>query len=452
MKTLTRLLTLGLVLALGSGVLAPVARADVFVMNDGSEIDGHAIREAEGTLWVRLITDKVVKISAANVKERRAGKSAIERVKELEIALKKDAKNAGFMWELYELLAPHDDKALVKRRRKLMKKLLKADPDHAKARAAHGDVKFEGRWVAKRELERIKVEAAREKKKKAWKKRLGIDFDLYESEHYTFLDAAGEKDLIGRSEQMEKAYDALKEVLQLEKLWSGRCVVITLSDDSLYQEALREFQKTWNMKDWWVKAARANTGVWRQIPRPVILRHTGKSEDMMWSAIIHSTAHLAMWTLHRRNVPAWLEEGLGAWVEIEVTDEHLTSCVGDKNASKGHTTDKRPGGKKGKGKNVGESFSMWRELLVEQLSDGEFTSLRKFLGMDLGEFEGAHEGGALALVTFLIGKGSEKFSRCVKALKGMPKKKTDRVWKDVYEYEQIEEMEKEWRTWVLSSW
>ena len=65
-----------------------------------------------------------------------------------------------------------------------------------------------------------------------------------------------------------------------------------LVDDELYEnvdEAKAKGAPPWvqslypayawlvDLSEWWIKFARANTGVWRQIPDPVIMRHPGKS-------------------------------------------------------------------------------------------------------------------------------------------------------------------------------
>lgn len=429
----------------------PAARADVFVLKDGTEVDGQVIREADGFIYVKTITAKVLKLSHTEISERREGVSAIEKATELETALKKDGKDVPTLWQLFEVLAPFDDKDVVKRRTKVLEQILKLDPNHAAARKAHGDVEFEGEWVPEADLPRAKAEFARKKLKREWSSKLELDVDVYETEHFVFVDGYGAKDLVGHADVMEKAYAALADVLQREKLWNDRCAVITVKGEGAYNRILDEYQKTWQMKEWWTKAAKANTGVWRQSPNPVILRHTGKSEDYMWSAIVHSTAHLAMWTMYKRNVPAWLEEGLGAWVELEATDEHVTSCVGDTTVKKGDTTDKRPN-KKGKGGSVQDEFDMWREVFVEKLSGNDFDALRLFLRRDLGEFQTEHEGAAQALVTYLIGKGPEKFAELVSGLQGMDMAKSDPVWKRVLGFDTVEDLETDWKGWVLSQW
>ena len=76
--------------------------------------------------------------------------------------------------------------------------------------------------------------------------------------------------------------------------------------------------------------------------------------------------------------------------------------------------------------------------------------MRKFLRMQMGDYGAAEEGGAYGLVVWLTGRDSEKFKEFVKALRYAHK--DDDPWRKVYGYEFIEDMEKDWKVWVLSEW
>ena len=77
--------------------------------------------------------------------------------------------------------------------------------------------------------------------------------------------------------------------------------------------------------------------------------------------------------------------------------------------------------------------------------------MRMFLKMQIGDYGPAEEGGAYGLVTWLISKDEAKFAEIVNALKRSSRRDDD-AWSEVYGYELIEEMEKDWKSWVLSEW
>jgi hypothetical protein len=368
--------------------------------------------------------------------------------------VKADAKSAEAHWELCRFLRENggDDKALKKESDKLLKKVLKLDPDHAEARDANGDVLFEKKWVRKVDLPRLKAEAARNALRKEWSEKLKTKVDVYKTDHFLLIDGTKDKDLAQRAESLEEAYALILELTDRESLWGEPSPTITLKDHDTYLPVLDTMSKEWGMSAAWMKFARLETGggVWRDRPVPTQLRFPNRGVEGMWYSCVHMVGHLAVWKIWGGNKkpPTWLEEGLGQWVEMEVMGEHLASCVGGKSdKGQGATTDRR---KKKRKKGSKDEIDMRKEACIEAVQDGSFPSMRQFLRMPIGDYGAAEEGGAYGLVTWLIGKDG-KFAEIVRALY-IGGRRDDDPWQKVYEYELIEEMEKDWKAWVLTEW
>ncbi len=438
-----------------SAIAAP-ALADTFVLKSGSTLDGKVVKEDATFVWVKTLT-RVEKVPVSDIETRTAGESAVEVYEKLQRQVAKSPDDVPANWELYRFLRDHAAEGLDKEAPKVLAKVLKLAPEHEEARDANDEVKFEGQWVKKSELARLQAAAARRKVQQEWVERLKVPVEVYEADHWLLVDNTGEKDLAARATALDKAYQALREAIGVEEFWTGRAVVITLKEYEDYVRVLDDYASSWKMSPAWMTFAkdRSTGGVWRHRPDPTQLRWIGAGTEGMWSAIVHNAAHVALWKLTRppREPAAWLDEGLGAWVEIEVSGQQVNSCVSvppEKTA--GGTTDKRKGKRKGAGAEaLRDAANQFKEMAVAAVGDGEFPEMRLFLRMKLGEFGPIEEGGALGLVTWLHGRDPEKFIKLIELVRA-GNLKDDEIWKQVYGYELVEDMEKDFKTWVLTEW
>lgn len=429
--------------------------ADVFVLKDGTSVDGRALREDGGFVWVKTLTG-TEKLKLEDVAERTPGESPVDVYDRLTAAVKDDPKSAAAHWDLCRFLRENagDDKTLNKEADKLLQKVLKLAPDHEEARAANGDVRFKSQWVRAADLPRLQAEEARKELRQEWTRKLSTTVDVYATDHFLLVDGTNDKDLAQRAESLEEAYAQICEMTGREQLWSEPSPTITLRDHETYLPVLETMSKAWGMSEEWMKFARLETGggVWRDRPVPTQLRFPNRGVEGMWYSCVHMVGHLAIWKIWggNRKPPTWLEEGLGQWIEMKVMGEHLASCVGGKtDKGAGGTSDQ---GKKKKGKKGSkEEIDMRKEACIEAVQDGSFPAMRQFLRMQIGDYGPAEEGGAYGLVTWLASKGDEKFAEIVRELV-VGGRRDDDPWTRVFQYELIEEMEKDWKTWVLTEW
>lgn len=325
---------------LAAGVLlsaGPSASADVFTLNDGTTIDGKVLKEEAGVLTVKTVGD-VRRINVGDIKERKAGEAATDVYEKLKKAVETNPRDAEALWSLYGIAKSNETLLPKGEAGRWLQRLLKVAPDHELARDANGEVKFDGKWVLKTDIPRLEAEAAREKKRRDWEVRMGTHVEMADGDHWTVLDGSGSKDLGKRAQQADDCYRKMCEIFGVEKLWGGQAIAFTFKRYDTYLSFVEELHKSSPMPDWKLKAAKMQAlgGFWRHQPSPYVCRFVSeKGEEGMWHAVIHSTAHVAIWWhFGTKNPPEWLNEGLGSWMEIEIMGVQRNYCVGIGGTSK----------------------------------------------------------------------------------------------------------------------
>jgi hypothetical protein len=439
------------------------AKADTLVLADGRTLDAKVLKDDGTTVIVKTLA-KVEKLPAADVKSRTPGESAVEIYDRLLTASAAEPVTAKALWELYAFQAAHLAELppeVAKTNPKLLPRILKKEPEHAEAHDAAGDAQWDGKWVKKSDLPRLQAEKAKEQLRVDWQNRLKIPVQIAEADHFLLVDNTGDKDLVGRGKILDKAYDALTQAFGVEELWKERSVVVTIKDYDAFCVGLDTFVGECAIPPAIVTAAKdRNTGgVWRHRPYAVQVRWPSTGVEGMWSAILHNCSHVATWTLWGKNAPppAWIEEGMGAWVEIQVLGQQVASCLGESKKlpeQKGGTTDKKTK-KKDPKKNPGdlrEAASEYKERCKQAIEADEFPKLRQFLKYGVGDLGPPEEGGTLGLCTWLMLQDPEKFKVLIKMLRLQNKRTDDEYWREAYGFELIDDMDAKWRGWVVGEW
>ena len=456
------------------GCCAGSGRADVLELTDGSKLDGRVFKEEGGFVWVRTLQRPAgEKIAADRIKSREPGESAPEKYDKLKAAAAAEPVTAAALWNLYQFQAAHLAELppeTAKENQRLLPRILKKDPEHVGAREASGEVMFQGNWVKKSDLARLQAEAAKEKVRVEWQTRLGVPVAIYEADHFLLVDNTGDKDLGARGKTLDQAYETLARVMGVERLWKDRSVIVTIKDYEPFCKAVDGFAGEANIPAYIVTAAkdRQSGGLWRHTPYPFQIRWPSTGTESMWSAIVHSCAHVAVWTFwystggrawERDTPPAWMEEGLGAWIEIEVMGQQVNTCMGESkkptDPKSGGTSDKDPRKKKDPKKNAAslrEAVNEYKERCKAAIESDEFPPMRQFLTYKVGDLGPPEEGGVLGLVTWLIQQDGEKFKAVIAAVAKGGKKVIDEYWRDTYGFEVVEDMEKKWRGWAIGEW
>lgn len=146
-----------LVLALAISLLAPLAAADVVHLRDGRKIEGTVIEQTASKVVVRTKL-AVVEFPAADVARIEKGETPEQEFSRRLEEARGDAK------ALFDLYLWAKGKGLRSLATKALREVVKADPDHEAARRLLGYERWNGRWVTKREKERLASEAERRQK------------------------------------------------------------------------------------------------------------------------------------------------------------------------------------------------------------------------------------------------------------------------------------------------
>ncbi len=457
------------------GCCTGAAKADVFDLADGTSRNGKVVKEEGGFISIRTLKG-IEKIAADQVKARTPGESDVERYERLQAATTKENQSAASLvaalLDLYKFQKDHAadlPPETAKENQRLLQRILKKDPENVAARAENGDVQFNGVWVKKADLPRLQAEAEVEKRRVDWQIRLGVPIAMIESEHFTLLDNTGDKDLAGRDKLLEKTYDTIKAALGVDRLWKDKAVIVTIKALDPYCKALDGFAAEMNINPTIVAAGkdRATGGVCPHSPYPMQLRWPASGVESMWAAIVHNCAHLAVRTLwkgggrawEKEFPPAWIDEGMGAWTEVQVMGQQISFCMGESAKQTpdkpGGTSDKGPKKKKDPKKNpdaLRDAVSQYKEKCKDAITSDDFPPLRKFLKYKLGDLGPPEEGGVLALVTWLIQLDADKFRKAFALLSKGGMKVDDDYWREAYGFQIIEDMETKWRAWTVGEW
>jgi hypothetical protein len=453
-------LVLALALAAGPAAAPGTAVADTFELADGTVVDGRVTQEKDGFVWIRTLLD-VRKVAASDIRSRAEGVPDFERYAALRAKIDKDPRDVASMWDLYQLLLKYAEqsKPHAAEARLLPPRIVKVAPDHEGARDANGEVKFEGVWVRKEDLARLQAEAERRRKTVEWQTKLGVQVELYDCDHWLLVDNTKSKELSKHAKALDEIYRLCGETLGADRFWDGQAPVVTLAKFSDYTRILDESWKGWGISQWRYEAARnpQNCGIWLHRPTQYQMRAVPEAksdaEDGMWAAVVHNAVHVAIWSQRRASEPpAWFEEGLASLLEIETRGYQKAFCVGVQADSRQKTSDQPKKGKGGNKALAGEQ-QVFKEHAKRAMEDGEFPEMRKFLTMKLGDFGPAEVGGAMGLVQWLRGKDPEKFKQLWAEIRaGVPAKDQDAPWRKVYGWNLIEDMQKDFKVWVLAEW
>jgi hypothetical protein len=142
-------------------LLAAGAAADEVRTTDGRLLEGKVLEETESSVRIRLRFGGEVTLSRAEVR-------SVERkdLPEEALAKRRAALAAGDVEGRWALHLEAKAQGLRKASEELLDEILKADPEHAPANEARGNVRWEGRWVKPAERDRLAAERERAEKAK----------------------------------------------------------------------------------------------------------------------------------------------------------------------------------------------------------------------------------------------------------------------------------------------
>ncbi|MCK6478728.1 MAG: hypothetical protein L6R43_00870 [Planctomycetes bacterium] len=384
------LLALPVLLLLASGPLP----ADTFVLRNGQEIDGFRIGKAGKSDLLLGNASGTRKVSEAVVAEVRPSADPPADFKRYWAGLgRKDADAAA------ALGAWAKERGLPEEAKRAFARALELKPDHPVAREGTGFVLVDGQWVAAEEVERARAEAAlRQELVARHGKAVGAEAAAALSEHWRYVSFLGDAKEGDRVKDLEAAFAAAKEVLGSDP-WKDRALAVACSGTEQYHRWIdTEGKSLPGMKGGILEGVKAATGL-KWLEPAALVRSDVPDTYAMHGAFVHSAGHLLVhrWGTLNREIPFWIEEGFGGWMEQKVLQRTTSFCR--------HPSKEEGYGTLGRGsKQWDVDQPDWHGLVRKAAAANEFLPLDQLDSLPPGQFSGREVGQAFSFMDFLLTK------------------------------------------------
>jgi len=274
-------------------------------------------------------------------------------------------------------------------------------------RRAQGYVEVDGEWVHRDTLaNRAEIQEI--------EKRLGLRLKLEDSEHFSVRSELSPEHIEELVRDLEKGWKVFHQTFAIEgDLLKGRKIpVVEVIEPNRFQEFLGYFAERNGLSDQWLRVARAAQGIYHYDPLLIADSLSGRNPLDLVNSAVNKLGKI-LGNLHHANynyLPAWYEEGIGVWLEVEVRGNCYTYTLGG------------PGsGARGKYKrpdDVGKRFDRstgwiligeWEEMLRQEVHEGRDTLLERLLSLELAELSTMDVAKSWSIVRFLLRRDRDKF-------------------------------------------
>lgn len=415
------------------------ASADVFVLKNGTEIDGFPAGKNARKKELTIGTEKGPRtVSESAVKEvRPSADAAADYAKYFAGLGPKDADGAAALGVWAKGLG------LEEPSKEAFRRALAIKPEHQVAKEGMGFLKVDGKWLNPDEAAAWRKEDAfRQEIVKKYEDLMGKAPEVVVTPHWRMVDFLGDGKVKTRAEDLEKAFAEAVRVLGSDP-WKERGLCVACEGTEQYHQWIDKDAKTIRgFTAVFVDFAKKATGIKWTEP-PVLGRSDLPDRVSMQAAVIHSAGHILFnnWKGHNRAQPFWMEEGFGGWMEDRVLNSMSSYCF-----ALG-----KPGGYGSTARDTKDwevEQPDWKALCKAAASRNEFLPLEKLDVLPAGEYSRREVGQAFSLVAFLIlEKGMDRFQSFVLAVKGGAESR--HALREVYRQD-WNAMEPEWRRFLQS--
>ncbi len=471
-------------------LFAAIALADTIHLKGGQKLEGKILAEKPDYVEIRTRFGNI-KVERERIDKVEYGETPEEEYKR---KLKKVDKNDAEA--LYELAQWCKENKLKKEHIQLLKKVLKANPQHDETNREMGKVKYDGRWFNPSELNEFKkTEAERmEAQGMVWyegmwmpepqaKKRMG--YQLFEGEYVPQIEyyhRIGERDIkttFGfpmlitdsqhftiRSEHPEATHLELLDFCELEfehfhmtfkpdpieaRMLSYYPIPIYILKDvetcDLFLDSgyIRRYNPP-KVRDRYAHST--NFSIF--FPRPLVVlsegRHLVGAQNTMSSQIGFMAHHVGHILIRRFKcggpVPGWIETGVAHYYE-GLTNFHQTVSVCE---FKGYEDVEKWTDKWG-------HFLQWRKNIINPANHGELPEVRDLFDLQIETMNTRQMAKAWSVVTYLLKTHPDEFltyiRRALAPYRGDRRLSNQEAWKLGFKEITPEAIEREWRAWIV---
>lgn len=394
-----------LLLSLAAGPAA----GDTFVLKNGAEVDGYpAGKTSRGEVVIGMASG-TRKVAAASIAEvRPSADPAADFERYLGGLGKKDADGAAALGTWAK------ERGIPAAAETAFQRALALRPDHPEARSGLGFERVDGEWYRGEELERRRADAAlREETAESYGKSMGSRPGVVLSDHWRYVDFLAGVRLPERVKDLEDAYAAAVEVFGSDP-WRGRALAVACRGQEQY---LRWVEKEGGilrgLRGGLLEGVKAATGL-KWLEPPALVRSDLPDPGAMHAAHVHTAGHLlvGLWKVVNRELPFWVEEGFGGWMEDRILKTNTSYCY--------HASAEGGYGSTFRGSKQWEVDAPdWKILVKKAAAASEFLPLDQLDSLPRGDYSRREVGQSFSFVSYLLKeKEPARFRDYVERVKG----------------------------------
>ncbi len=523
-RRLRFVLVMGMAFTAGFVVLAPTSvDADIIHLKNGGKVEGTVESESGGVLTVKTRFGRQ-KIPRANVDRIEKAERTIDVYERKRKALdEKDAKAVfalaqwcrenslskqartllertvtldprheeaqtalGNVLHEGEWMTPEERAAAIERAADAEKRarglvLYEGEwvPKEVRDAKEQGLVQFEGRWISPEELRVLRglvqdeegqwvhrdALAARAEAKRL-EKELGLRLRLHDTDHFLVRSALDKKHIQALGEALEKGHTVFHRTFGIEKdLLKHRLLpVIEVEERRKFQQFLEIFAKDHEMSEAWLGVAQQAIGTYHFDP-PLIAEYLGsRSTDYLVNGAVNKLGRILanLFYYNFNYLPAWFEEGMAVWLEVEVCGNCTTYYLGAPSASaRGRYSKPKPDVSKRFDPNKGWILhGEWILMLRDAVDAEEDTPIHRLLYMEATEFGSLDIAKCWSFIDYWVREEPENFVAFIRLIREkMPRYNSAMTPRQISEIQEkafkeafgrrLIELEEEWESEAL---
>jgi len=316
-----------------------------------------------------------------------------------------------------------------------------------------------GAWVHRDALA-ARAEAAELEKK------LGVSLTLSERDSIIVMSALPDRHVDELAEKLSEGYRRFHETFGIdEDLLDRRLLpVLEVRERRKFQLYLDHFAEKHEMTEAWLSVAREASGTYHFDPPFIADFQAGRAEEHLVNSAVNKLGRILAnrWYPNFNYLPAWYEEAIAVWLEVEVCGNCTTYYLGSPGVrNKGRYQQRKPDVSKRFDPNKGWILhGEWIARLKDAVETDSDTALQRLIHLEANEMGSLDIAKCWSFLDWLVRRDAQKFAAFVRELRSRLPRYERRM--NTREYVEIQrkafrtiydrrlgELENEWQTEAL---
>ena len=274
-----------------------------------------------------------------------------------------------------------------------------------------------GAWVHRDAL------AAR-KEAEDLEQKLGVALTVSEGDSIIVMSALADKHVDEVAEKLSEGYRKFHETFGIdEDLLDRRLLpVLEVRERRKFQLYLDHFAEKHQMTEGWLSVAREASGTYHFDPPLIADFQAGRSEEHLVNSAVNKLGRILAnrWYPNFNYLPAWYEEGIAVWLEVEVCGNCTTYYLGSPGVrNKGRYQQPKPDVSKRFDPNKGWILhGEWIARLKDAVETDADTAMQRLIHLEANEMGSLDVAKCWSFLDWLVRRDPEKFSDFVRELRG----------------------------------